>query len=315
MRKLLSFVIPCYRSENTIEKVIAEIISVVSQKPEYDYEIIAVNDCSPDNVYSVLLKLADENEKIKIIDFSKNFGKHSAVLAGMELASGDFIVGLDDDGQCPVNRLWDLLEPVENGSFDYSMADYPVLKESGIKRIGSKINSLMSRILVGRPKGLYFSNFYLMKKFVAKEMVKYKNPYPYLEGLTIRTTLNIVTVPMEERERFEGTGHYTLRKSLALWFNGFTAFSIIPLRIASILGFVVAALGFFFGLFVVIRKVLNPSIAVGYSSTISVILFIGGIIMIMLGLIGEYLGRIYISLNSSPQYVIKETVNFKNKED
>ena len=305
----ISFVIPCYGSEKTIEPVIVEIEKYVALRPQYDYEIIAVNDCSPDNVLSVLKMIAVKNKRLKVIDLSRNFGKHSAVMAGFSIAQGDYIVCLDDDGQCPMDRLWDLLDPVMTGSADYSMAKYDKKKQSGFKNFGSAVNSMMSRILVGKPKDMNFSNFKAMKRFVMEEMIKYNNPYPYLEGLTLRTTRNIITVPMEERERIAGSGHFTFKKSIALWMNGFTAFSVKPLRISTFVGIILAIFGFLFGLVVIIRKLVDPNISMGYSSTMAVLLFVGGMIMLMLGLIGEYIGRIYISLNNSPQYVIREIVN------
>lgn len=314
--KKISFVIPCYGSEKTIEFVINEIVEVVEEKAnEYDYEIIAINDCSPDNVLSVLIRLANSSKKIKVIDFAKNFGKHAGVLAGFKFASGDYIVGLDDDGQCPVNHLWELLEPIINNKSDYSMAGYNKVKQSVFKNIGSTINSLMSHILLKKPKNLYFSNFYAMKKYIAKEMIRYNNPYPYLEGLTLRTTDSFAIVPMEERERYEGNGNFTLHKSISLWLNGFTAFSVKPLRVSSIIGILCSFIGFIFGLAVIIKKLINPLIVIGYSSIMATLLFVGGIIMLMLGLIGEYIGRIYISINNSPQYVIKDIINYDEGED
>lgn len=311
--KKLSFVIPCYGSENTIEFVVDEIIKTVSQRPEYDYEIIAVNDASPDNVLEVLKGIAQSNKRVKVIDLARNFGKHSAVMAGFSRISGDYIVCLDDDGQCPMDRLWDLLEPIFSEKADYTMAKYQEKKQSAFKNFGSTINSYMSYILINKPKTLNFTNFKAMKRYVADEMLKYENPYPYLEGLTLRTTKNIVTVDMEERERIAGQGHFTFKKSLSLWLNGFTAFSVKPLRIATVLGLVCALVGFIFGLIVIIRKILKPVIAMGYSSMMAVMLFVGGIIMVMLGLIGEYIGRIYISINNSPQYVIRDKINIEEE--
>ena len=308
--KKISFCIPCYGSEKTIKYVIDEIVETVGQKSEeYDYEIIAVNDCSPDNVLSVLKEEAQNNSKLKVVDLARNFGKHSAVMAAFSIVSGDYIVCLDDDGQCPTDRLWDLLEPIINGGYDYSMAKYDKKKQSNFKNFGSALNSFMTRVLINKPKDMKFTNFKAMKRFVVDEMLKYNNPYPYIEGLTLRTTRKIALVEMEERERYEGTGNFTLKKSIALWVNGFTAFSVKPLRISTILGMIFASFGFLVGIIVVIRKLVNPAIAMGYSSTMAVLLFIGGIIMLMLGMIGEYIGRIYISLNNSPQFVIREIIN------
>lgn len=310
MKTLLSFVIPCYRSEKTIEKVCGEIIETVSQREGYDYEIICVNDFSPDNVYSVLERLASENPRIKVINCARNMGKHAAVLAGYAYAKGQYIVNTDDDFQCPINQLWRLLEPVEKDECDFATAKYPVKKQSLFKNIGSNVNMLMSSVMLDKPANLRFENFSIMKRFVMEEIVKYDKPYPYLEGLIYRVTHRISVVEMEERSRADdnATG-FTLKKSLSLWMNGFTAFSVKPLRIATILGFVVALIGFVCGAVIIIRKLINPTIEAGYTSLISVLLFIGGTIMILLGLIGEYIGRIYICLNNTPQYIVKNTIN------
>ncbi len=312
MNTLLSFVIPCYRSEMTIKKVIDEIIETVSQHNEiYDYEIICVNDCSPDNTLNVLKSLAEKEIKIKVVDLAINSGKHAAMMAGYSVASGDIIVNLDDDGQCPMNRLWDLIAPLGN-EYDVSIARYPKKKQSAFKNFGSRLNAIMARHLINKPKELQTSNFSAFKRFVMEEMLLYKNPYPYISGLILRTTSKITNVDMEERERFVGRGNYTFRKSLSLWLNGFTAFSVKPLRIATVSGFIFAFIGAVLGIFIVIRKLLDPEILMGYSSTMAAMLFIAGVVMIMLGLIGEYIGRIYICINNSPQYVIRNTINCNN---
>lgn len=310
MREKISFVIPCYRSENTIENVINEIIHEMKPYKEYDYEIITVNDHSPDNVYYKLREIAKENFQIKVIDLAKNMGKHAAMMAGYSKATGEIIVNLDDDGQCPLNHLWDLIAPLNNG-YDISIAKYPIKKESVFKRFGSKINELMAKIVIGKPKNLSISNFSAMKQFVCKELIRYQNAYPYIDGLFLRTTSNIINIEMEERERLSGSTGYTLLKSLKLWINGFTAFSVKPLRIATLLGFVVALFGFIYGIYIIIQKILNPEILMGYSSLMAVMLSLGGVIMLLLGMIGEYIGRIYISINNSPQYVIRQTINFE----
>lgn len=309
----LSFVIPCYGSENTIEMVITEIEEVMKQRPEHSYEIIAVNDHSPDDVLAVLRKLVVSHDRLIVADLAQNMGKHAAVMAGYSLVTGDYVVGLDDDGQCPMNELWKLYDALGT-EYDVAMAEYPVKKQSAFKNFGSKVNSWMSKVLLGKPKGVRFENFGITKRYIIDEILKYKNPYPYLEGLTLRTTKRITNVKMEERERFAGKGNFTFFRSLKLWVNGFTAFSVKPLRVSSFLGVITAAIGFIFGIIVGVRKILNPEILMGYSSTMAVLLFIGGMIMIMLGLIGEYIGRIYICINNSPQYVIREIFGIKNTD-
>ena len=312
----LSFVIPCYYSEMTIENVISEIREMMKIRPDCDFEIIAVNDCSPDNVLAVLKKIAENDSKVKVFYLAKNVGKHAAVMAGFSVVSGDIIVNLDDDGQCPMDKLWELIEPLENG-YDVSVSRYPRNKQSAFKNFGSKVNAVMAQYLIGKPKNLYLGNFSAAKRFVIDEMSKYDKPFPYLSGLLLRTTSKICNVDMIERERAAGVGHYTFIKSLKLWLNGFTAFSVKPLRISTVLGAICALIGFVFGIITVVNKLLHPEMQAGYSSTMAVILFIGGMIMMMLGMIGEYIGRIYICINNSPQYVIRNTINISpdQKED
>ncbi len=311
-KKKISFVIPCYGSEATIEHVADEIRDTVNTKKEYDYEIVAVNDSSPDRVWSVLLKMAEQDRCLKLINLSKNMNRPGAVMAGLNHASGDYVCVMDDDGQCPMDRFWDLLEPLENG-YDVSIADYPERKQSLFKNFGTFMNKKMTEYMLDRPKDLQFTNFMLMKRYIVQEICKYKNPYPYMTGLVLRTTRNICCVPMEERERYRGHTNFTFAKMLSLWMNGLTAFSIKPLRLASFIGVAIAFAGFVYGLIIVIRKIFCDNIAQGYSSIMAVILFVDGIIMVLLGLIGEYLGRIYMCINESPQFVIKEMVNFEEE--
>lgn len=309
-KNLISFVIPCYRSEATITQVIDEIIEVVGQRPQYSYEIICVNDCSPDNVYSVLVDLARKNKNIKVVNFSKNMGKHAAVLAGYSYISGEYVVNLDDDFQCPTTELWKLLDPLISDECDYTTAKYSVKKESAWKRLGSKVNILMSSMLLGKPKNIHFENFTACKRFIADEMAKYPNPYPYLEGLLLRVTRNIKEIPMEERDRADNnTTGYTFFKSISLWINGFTAFSVKPLRISTFVGMLTAVIGFVFGVYTVINKLLNPDIVLGYTTLAATQLFLSGLILMCLGMVGEYVGRIYICINKAPQYVVKNTLN------
>ena len=312
--KKISFIIPCYGSEKTVGIVIKEIDEVVSKNPKYDYEVVAVNDKSPDNVWEVLKGIKKENEKVKIINLAKNMNRPGALMAGMSKATGDYIILMDDDGQCPMESLWELIKPLEEGH-DVSIAKYPSYKQSLFKSFGTIVNRKMTEIIMEKPKGLNFTNFTAIKKYIVDEILKYENPYPYMTGLLLRTTSDIVNVQMEERERITGSTNFTFKKMLNLWINGFTAFSVKPLRISTVIGFIIAVIGFVYGLFIIANKLfLHTNIAQGYSSTMAVLLFIGGIIMLMLGMIGEYLGRIYICINNSPQYVIKEMFNIKEGE-
>ena len=170
--KKISFVIPCYGSEKTIEFVINEIIEVISCRREYDYEIIAVNDCSPDKVYDKLCILAGENKKIKIINFAKNMNRPGAVMAGLNYVKGDYVVVMDDDGQCPMDKFWTLFKPVEDGH-DVSIAKYPERKQSVFKSFGTFVNKKMTEYILNRPKEMEFTNFMIIQSYIVDEIVKY----------------------------------------------------------------------------------------------------------------------------------------------
>ena len=307
MNRKLSFVIPCYRSENTVTTVVDEIENTVSQRPEYDYEIILVNDGSPDNVWNIISERTKTDGNVIGINLSKNFGQHSALMAGYNNASGDIVVSLDDDGQTPACDVFKLIDELDKG-FDIVYAQYPEVRQSWFRRLGSnftkKITDYLFDIKDDNRKG---SSYFVAKRFLIDEMVKYKNAYPYLAGLVLRSTRNISVVNVEHRSRIEGQSGYSITKLLALWLNGFTAFSIKPLKLGTYCGFFLASLGFIFALITIIRKLfITPMMEAGWSSIISIMLVIGGMVLIMLGLMGEYIGRIYICINNSPQYVVKE---------
>ncbi len=311
--KKVSFVIPCYRSEHTLGDVVAEIIQKMNELKNYSYEIILVNDYSPDDTLSTIRKLCADNPNIKGISFARNFGQHSALMAGLRQSVGDYVVCLDDDGQTPANEVDKLLEKLEEG-YDAVYAKYEHKHHSAFRNLGSKVNELMTRIMLEKPAELYVSSYFAVRRFVADDMIRYENSYPYVIGLVLRTTKNIANVIVQHRDRQEGRSGYTLGKLLGLWFNGFTAFSVKPLRIATAVGSCSAALGFLYGLYTIIKRLINPDVPMGFSSMMSAIVFFGGMIMVMLGLIGEYIGRIYISMNNSPQYVIRERINIGGNE-
>lgn len=306
--KKVSFVIPCYRSEQTITHVVDEIQRTLARLSEYDYEIILVNDCSPDNTFEVIRELCEKDSRITGINLAKNFGQHAALMAGFRHVQGDIVVCLDDDGQTPADEVGKLLCGIEKGS-DVVYARYNHKKHSTFRNFGSHVNELMTRVMLGKPKELFVSSYFAAKRFIIDEIIRYENSYPYVIGLVLRSTKKITNVEVNHREREAGTSGYTLKKLLGLWFNGFTSFSVQPLRIATVMGGSFAVLGFIYAIYTIIKKFVNPAVPMGFSSLMSAILVIGGMVMIMLGLIGEYIGRIYITLNNSPQYVIREVVH------
>ena len=315
--KRISFVIPCYRSEQTIGHVVAEIDEKMREMSDYEYEIIMVNDCSPDQTLEALRKLCAEkpsgNGRRIGISFARNFGQHSALMAGLRASEGDFVVCLDDDGQTPANEVDKLIDKLKEG-YDAVYAKYEHKHHSAFRNMGSKVNELMTRVMLEKPKELFVSSYFAVRRFVVEDMIRYENSYPYVIGLVLRSTKNITNVIVNHRDREQGNSGYTMKKLLGLWFNGFTAFSVKPLRIATALGSFSAIVGFIYGIYTIIKKFVNPDVPMGFSSTMAAIVFFGGMIMLMLGMIGEYIGRIYISLNNQPQYVIRETINFEEKD-
>ena len=310
----ISIVIPCYRSEHTISNVVERTERVLENNPGYDYEIICVNDCSPDGTLGVLHSLAAKNEKVKVLDLARNFGQHSALMAGFNYVTGDVVVCLDDDGQTAPEDMFKLIAKIEEG-YDVSSARYVQEHRPLLRKLGSKVSMAMSHWLVGMPKNIELNSFCAFRRFVSDEVIKYKNAYPFVHGLMLRATRNIANVEMVRNDRESGSSGYTLGKLFALWLNGFTAFSVAPLRLAGVVGAFVAFVGFAYGAFIIIRKLIVPEISAGYSSIMAVILFFAGINMLFLGLIGEYIGRSYICINDAPQFVIRERTNIDVQDE
>lgn len=312
----ISYIIPCFRSAKTLRTVVEEIDATMEVMPEYDYEIILVNDASPDDTYDVIKQLCDEKPYLVGIDLSRNFGQHAALMAGFHQAAGDIVVCLDDDGQTPANEAIKLIRALEAGA-DAVYAKYIQKQHSGLRNIGSRLNDLMVRTMLGKPKNLYISSYFAVKRFVADEIKQYDGPYAYVIGLVLRTTKNIVNVDVAHRARIDGASGYTIGKLFALWLNGFTAFSIKPLRITTLFGASSAIVGFLYAIYTIFKRIfIQPEgLSIGFSALMSAVLVIGGVILLMLGMVGEYIGRMYITMNHSPQYVIKEIKRYRKIEE
>ena len=311
--KKLSFVVPCYGSEQTIEDVVNDIINVMSDCSDYSYEVVLVNDCSPDGVWKKISSLCEKNDYIKGINLARNFGQHAALMAGYNHCNGDYIVTIDDDGQTPVDQVFILLDKIKEG-YDVVYGKYAERKDNGFRKFGTVMNNYMLTTLVGKPKDIHLTSYFVARKYIIKKICEYQNAFPYIWGLVLRTTKNIGNATIEHKERVEGESGYTFGKLINLWMNGFTAFSVKPLRISAFVGVVFAVLGFLGVLYTIIYKIVYPATQPGYSSMMSVLLIIGGLVLLSLGMIGEYIGRIYLCINSTPQFVVKELLNEKQKE-
>ncbi len=303
--KKISFVIPCYHSEKTLAGVVREIDETMENLSGYAHEIVMVNDGSGKETWEVIRALCEEKKERIGLDLARNFGQHAALMAGIRRTTGDIVVCLDDDGQTPADEVGKLLDAIREGA-DVAYASYDHKEHSAFRNFGSWVNEKMLEKMLNKPHDLYVSSYFAMRRFVADEVLRYQNSYPYLLGLVLRTTKNIVNVPVHHRKREVGRSGYTFGKLLALWMNGFTAFSIKPLRIGTAIGGFCAALSFVYAIYTIVKKLVNPAVPVGFSALMTAIIFFGGMTMLMLGLAGEYIGRTYISVNSAPQYVIRE---------
>ena len=304
----ISFVIPCYRSEGTIVGVVEEIKKICDENA-FKYEIVLVNDYSPDGVWEVIKSMCEKDDRIRGIRFSKNFGQASAVMAGYRHCEGDIVVTLDDDGQSPIDKLPEMLHMLNSDKYDVVYGVCEEAKFSPLRRFGSKVNAWMAYTAYGRPKDKRIVSINVMRKYITEEIIRYSHPYTYLSGLVFRSTRNIGYYEVIHRKRVSGTSGYKFSSLIRIWMNGFTAFSIKPLQVSTYIGFGVAFSGFITGMITIIRKLTHPSVAAGWSSIISIMLFLGGIILLVLGMIGEYIGRIYMCINLSPQYVVSEKLN------
>lgn len=312
--KTVSFVIPCYRSAHTIGAVVEEIRRSMAALDSYRYELILVNDSSPDDTFEVLSALALEDPCITAVDLAKNFGQHAAIMAGLRHSKGDYVVCLDDDGQTPADEVGKLLAKLDEG-YDVAYASYGSQKQqSPFRRFGSWVNGKMTQIMLGKPKDLDLTSYFAAQRFIIDEMLRYEHCFPYVMGLVLRSTKKIVNVPVQHRQRQEGSSGYDLSRLLSLWMNGFTSFSIKPLRLATYLGSFTAVAGFIYALIIVIRYFTVHMAPLGWSSTTALLLILGGIILVVLGLVGEYVGRIFMCVNASPQYVERQIV-CKSKEE
>ena len=270
------------------------------------YEFVLVDDCSPDDgeTISVLKELADQYDSVNVVELAQNSGQHNAVMAGLNYAKGDVLIAMDDDLQTHPSQLPKLFEAFDQG-YDIVYGYYPQKHHSLFRNFGSWVNSTSVRILIGKPKDLKTSSFWIIKKFVRDYVIEYKSHYTHLQGLFLRTTRNIASVPVEHFDRGYGQSGYTFKRLISLWSN-IMGYSIVPLRIATRVGTFFAVMSILGAIAIVLKKIFAPTSAVGWYSLIVSIFFLSGLIMIFLGLIGEYLGRMFQGMSNDPQFVVRE---------
>ena len=311
---LVSIIIPCYNSENSLDKVVELTIAEFVKMPQYTYEFILVNDYSKDNTFVKISELAQKYPCVKGINLARNFGQHNALMAAMNYATGDLIVGMDDDLQTHPSQLNKLFDKLSEG-YDLVYGYYPSQKSSFFKKISSSLNRTTSRILLGRPKDIVSSNYWACTKLVRDEVIKYTNYNPYLDAIFYRVTSNIANVPVEHFEREQGSSNYTFKKLIRLWM-AYWNFSVVPLRISALMGVVFSIMGFIGFIITLVRQLVHPSSQMGWASTMCALFLFFGFVLLVLGIMGEYLGKIMLSINNTPQYIVRETVNVpENKKD
>lgn len=311
----LSIVVPVYRSATILPQLVEQIDAEMCKEGLADnFELLLVNDASPDNSWQIIRSLAAAHPFIKGISLRRNFGQHNAIMAGLNHISGEFVVLMDDDLQHPPQAIGEIVRTLAEG-YDVCYTNYVNRQHALWKKLGSQFNDWVAARMLGKPKGLYLSSFKGLRKEIAQEIIRYDGPYAYVDGLILDVTRSITTIDIEHQARHEGEGNYNLRRSISLWMKMATSFSVLPLRLATYVGFAFAALSFVMIVFIIIQKLLHPEFPRGWASLIATILFIGGIQTICIGMIGEYLGRTYLKLNRKPQFIVGSTTWAKPKHN
>jgi len=311
---LISICIPCYKSAKTLPIVIEGIKEEFKKRPDDDYQIVLANDGSPDNTFGVILELCKNDPKITGINLSRNYGQPSAKLAALKEARGDVIVFMDDDGQHPADGIFKLVDKLNEG-YDVVYAAFKHKQHSFFKRFTSNLHNSLAEFMGNKPKGIKRSSFTAWSRMVADALLKYKSPFISIGAFMMSVTNKYANVEIEHQKRIEGSSGYTLKKLIRMWLNIFISFSMFPLRMATYLGLVFSTGGFVGIVYLFVRKLVHPTKVAGYTSTMITVLMMSGVLMLILGIMGEYLGRIYMTVSGLPQYNIREVINGKDDNE
>ena len=308
---LVSVVIPCYYSEATIGKVV-RLTRDELVRGGYDYEFVLVNDGSTDGTFAQIQQLCAEDPRVVGIDCAKNLGQHAAIMAGLAHATGDAVMVMDDDMQTHPSQCLKLVDALAaHDEVDVVFAEWPEHKEALWRRAGSDFAAWSTRIMTKRPKEIYSSNFFVLRDYIRDEVVRYTGPYPYVQGLLFRSTHSMMNVEVEHFERESGSSGYTLKTLIRLWAN-VLGFSMLPLRVASVLGAIIGVVGIVSAIGVIVARAMDPTMAMGWPSTMAAMLTCSGLILLFMGITGEYIGRLYMTANNAPQFVLRRVIDNRN---
>lgn len=304
----VSVVVPVYRSEAILEELCRQVQQAMGDVGwGQQFELILVNDCSPDGSWQVIRSLAQRHPWVQGLSLRKNFGQHNALMAGLHRARGRVVVLMDDDLQHPPADIIRLVRALEdNPAADVCYTRYLKRQHAHWKKLGSRFNDLVAQLLLKKPKGLYLSSFKAMRQDVAQEITRYDGPFPYVDGLILSITRAFTVVDIQHQARHVGEGNYGLRRSVSLWLKMATTFSVFPLRVATVLGFTLTLLSLAMMALVVYERLVHPELPPGWASLAAIVLLLGGIQTFCIGILGEYLGRAYLKLNRMPQFSVRE---------
>jgi glycosyltransferase involved in cell wall biosynthesis len=306
MNPALTFVVPLYNSAPTIAALVRDIEALPI---EGGHEIVLINDGSSDATADVCRELVRAARvPITFIDHARNFGEHNAVLTGWRHARGVHVVNLDDDGQNPPSEAVRLWEHAKANALDVVFGHYEVKQHSSWRNAGSWLTNRMTDWALDKPHGFYLSSFRCVSAFVTKQVTHYTGPYPYLDGLLLQVTQRIGSINVRHEARIAGTSGYTLRRLIRLWLSAWLNFSLLPLRAATFVGLVTAAAGLAAFAVVVWLWLLDRGPAYGWGWVMATVLVFSGTQLVMLGLIGEYIGRLFLTVNQRPQAIVREIV-------
>lgn len=307
----LSIVIPLYNSEATISALVDTL--VLELKDVFQrLEIVLVNDGSKDATHRVALQTLDRHpEIVRYFRLSRNFGEHNAVMCGLNQSTGDYVCIIDDDLQIKPREIHKLVTKLDEG-YDVVYSYYARKQHSAFRNLGSAFTNWLATLLLGKPKDLYLSSFKLMNRFLVDTVTSYKGPFPYIDSLILRATDSIGTQLCEHEKRAVGSSNYTIRKLFRLWLNMVTSISILPLKVASLLGLVMTCIGLLLALFFSLSWALggifaDSPVPKGWASIIVTVVLFTGLQFSILGMLGEYLGRLYLVQNRTPQYLVRES--------